>query len=69
MHYPYFTDFIRAYTGLTLYDFRVLDLYGDSEKEVRDLFQLWVDEQKPIPSLITDAMIKAADYGFDVGIA
>lgn len=64
-----FNTWLRDYTGLTLYDFRVLDLDGTSEKQVRDLFCAWLEDYNPIPSVITEAIEMAADEGFDVFIA
>ena len=61
-----FSQWIRDYTGLTLYDFRVLDLDGTSEKQVRELFAAWIEDARPVPSLITQAMIDAAAQGFEI---
>ena len=61
-----FNAWLRRYTGLSLYDFRVLDKDGNSEKEVRDLFHAWLEDYKPIPSVVTKAIEAAANEGFDV---
>lgn len=67
--YASFRSWIRWYTGLTLYDFRVLDRDGTSEKEVRDLFHEWLEDVDPVPVLITKAIDDAMEEGFDVLIA
>ena len=61
-----FTAWLRDYTGLSLYDFRVLDLDGTSEKQVRDLFNAWLEDYRPAPRIVTEAIEAAADEGFDV---
>ena len=61
-----FTAWLRDYTGLSLYDFRALDMAGTAEKELRDLFRAWIEDRRPVPQLISDAIEAAADYGFDV---
>ena len=65
----HFNTWLRRQTGLSLYDFRVLDMDGTSEKEVRDLFCAWLEDYKPIPSIVTQAIEEAADEGFDVFLA
>ena len=64
-----FTAWIIRETGLSLYDFRVLDIDGTSEKQVRDLFTQWLEEEDPIPSIVSEAIEAAADEGFDVCVA
>ena len=64
-----FNAWLRKQTGLSLYDFRVLDLDGTSEKQVRDLFCAWLEDYKPIPAIVTQAIEAAADEGFDVFLA
>ena len=64
-----FGAWLREETGLSLYDFRVLDLDGTSEKEVRDLFNAWLEERNPTPQYITRAIESAANEGFDVFVA
>lgn len=61
-----FINWLRQYTGLTLYDFRVLDMDGTNEREVRNLFCAWLEDYHPIPTVITKAIEAAADDGFDV---
>lgn len=63
-----FKEFIREYTGLTLYDFRVLDMDGSSEKEVRDIFRMWLEDYRPTKEKIADAIEAAAYEGFDVSV-
>jgi hypothetical protein len=62
----HFRQWLRYETGLSLYDFRVLDLDNTSEKHVRDLFHQWLEEIDPIPAVVTKAIEAAADEGFDV---
>ena len=64
-----FKDWVRFYTGLSLHDFRALSIYGNTEKEVRDLFNSWLEEYDPGPTFVTRAIEAAADEGFDVFIA
>lgn len=52
-----FSSWIIWYTGLSLYDFRVLDLEGTSEMEVRSLFGLWAKDLRPSK----EALLKAID--------
>ena len=61
-----FTTWLRQQTGLSLYDFRVLDRDGTAEKEVRDLFSQWLEDARPVSTLITEAIIDAAQEDFDV---
>lgn len=61
-----FSAWLRDYTGLSLYDFRVLDMGGTSEKEIRDLFKAWLEDRRPTPEYITKAIDAAAAEGFDV---
>jgi len=61
-----FNAWLKRETGLSLYDFRVLDIYGNSEKEVKDFFNYWIESIDPIPAVITKAIEAAAEYGFDV---
>lgn len=63
-----FNAWLRDQTGLSLYDFRVLDMYGDSEKEVRDFFHMWIEEVHPVPQKITEAIEDAAGEGFELFI-
>ena len=64
-----FNEWLHDQTGLTLHDFRVLDMDGTSEKEVRDFFCSWLEEYKPIPAVVIEAIEAAADEGFDVFLA
>lgn len=64
-----FNEWLRQQTGLSLYDFRVLDIDGTSEKQVRDFFNAWLEDYKPIPKIVTKAIEAAAGEGFDVFIA
>ena len=64
-----FNEWLRKNTGLSLYDFRVLDIDGTSEKLVRDLFCSWLEDYKPTPAVVTEAIETAANEGFDVFLA
>ena len=63
-----FNAWLKRQTGLTLYDFRVLDMYGDSENELRGLFHMWMEEEHPVPKKITEAIEAAANEGFELFI-
>ena len=60
-----FRYWIQDYTGLTLYDFRVLD-NGTSECEVKDLFHACLEDKAPTPQTINKAIEDALSEGFEV---
>ena len=64
-----FNAWLRDFTGLSLYDFRVLDLDGTSEQEVCDLFHKWVEFCKPSADAVKKAIEAAECEGFDVSAA
>lgn len=61
-----FAAWIIRETGLSLYDFRVLDRDGKSEAEVQEFFTKWLEEVKPNKILVNQAVMDAMDEGFDV---
>ena len=72
-----FAAWIVRETGLSLYDFRVLDRDGDSQREVRELFNQWLEECGAndfyrefgiIHNSVHEAMEDAMDEGFDLTI-
>lgn len=64
-----FRGWLVNYTGLSLHDFRVLDLEGESAQVVRGLFAKWLEDSKPTPSMIMDALAAAKGEGFDMATA
>ena len=63
-----FGGWARDYTGLSLYDFRVLDTNDTSENQVQEIFDIWLDYYKPTQDEITEAIKAAAHEGFDIHI-
>lgn len=63
-----FNTWLKQQTGLSLYDFRVLDLDETSEKQVQDLFNVWIEKCCPTPQFIATAIKTAADEGFKISI-
>lgn len=72
-----FAAWIIRETGLSLYDFRVLDRDGDSQREVRELFNQWFEESGAerlfrefgkLSDSVREAIADAMDEGFDVTI-
>lgn len=61
-----FSSWIIWYTGLSLYDFRVLDVDGTSEKEVRSLFGLWVKDLRPSKETTLKAIDDMEREGFAI---
>ena len=61
-----FNTWIKLETGLSLYDFCVLDLDGTAERQVKDLFNQWLEECNPTPAIITEVIYFAAQEGFNV---
>lgn len=64
-----FRSWLVNYTGLTRYDFRVLDLEGESAPTVRNLFKKWAADERPTQEQLTDAINAANVEGFDVATA
>jgi len=72
-----FAAWIIRETGLSLYDFRVLDRDGDSQREVKELFNQWAEESGAmdfyrefgvIHNSVHKAMEDAMHEGFNVSL-
>lgn len=61
-----FVCWLRDYTGLSLYDFRVLDLDDTSETDVNKLYREWVEDEHPTDEQKADAIKRCADEGFEI---
>ena len=61
-----FVCWLRDYTGLSLYDFRVLDLDDTSETDVNKLYREWVKDEHPTDEQKAHAIKRCNDEGFEI---
>lgn len=61
-----FTTWIKKMTGLSLYDFRVLDMDGTANQQIKELFTQWITEYSLTLSTIQKAVEAIKEEGFDL---
>ena len=61
-----FVCWLRDYTGLSLYDFRVLDINSTSETEIKELYCEWVKDEHPTDEQKANAIKRCNDEGFEI---
>ena len=61
-----FPAWLKEYTGLSLYDFRVLDTDNTSERYINEFYCKWAKDEHPTDEQQASAIKRCADEGFEI---